>query len=187
MSKVWLSGIVIALLAIFAWPVPQYREASRKEYAARQEVEDRQRIDRAVEEARKGAEAARLRRTAVLSASDESLRSLYKECRRKVSEQIATGSKPTFAVYFPDYDADDLAKLSAMGSSTGRPSVILNKNDYQAREIAALRSNPSEISVVAESASDSFSGVKRWAAEYRCGLDGLSITTVSRSGAMQFF
>jgi hypothetical protein len=159
MKKVWLGCVAVALLAVFAWPVPQCREASRTEYTARQDAEEKQRLDSAVEEARKAAEAARGRRAAVLTASDERLRSLYQECRRKVSEQIAAGSKPTFAVYFPDYDAGDLAKLSAMGSamstSTGRPSVILNKDDYQAREIAALRLDPSEISVVAESASDS--------------------------------
>jgi hypothetical protein len=194
MKKVWLGGIVVALLAVFLWPVPQLREFGRQQDVLRQEAivaEERQRTVRAAEAAQKVKDDVRARRAAIVDASDESLKSLYKDCRRKITEQIATGSKPTFAVHFPDYNADDLAKLSAMGSAmntpTGRPSVILNRDEHQAQEIVTLRRDPSEISIIVESASDSFSGVKRWAAEYRCGLDGLSITSVSRAGALQFF
>jgi hypothetical protein len=123
-------------------------------------------------------------------ASDERLISLLSQCQSKISDEIASKSKPVFAIYFPNYTAfelDDLASRAiAMRSTMGRPSLILEDADFVAEKIQWLRRFPSSISVTVESASDGFSGVKRWAAEYVCTLDGLTIKSVNR-GRLYFF
>jgi hypothetical protein len=194
MKKAWLC-VVVVFVGILAWQIPQYLETQRKARELLQEQQKQAEAAEAAEAIRKAAEEKKRKdekRAAIAQASDQSLRSLIRDCRQKISDKIAaTGSKPSFAVYFPEYDADDLKNLSAMGSamnmSTGRPSVILNRDDHESRQIATLRRFPNEISVVAESASDTFSGVKRWAAVYTCSLDGLSITSVNREGLARFF
>ena len=78
---------------------------------------------------------------------------------------------------------------NVINDEVNRPSVSLDKDDHQSRQIAKLKQYfPDEISVVVESASDSFSGVKRWAAAFTCSLDGLSVTSANQeSGSMHFF
>ncbi|WP_369720157.1 hypothetical protein AB8Z38_23515 [Bradyrhizobium sp. LLZ17] len=195
MKKIASIFAVVSFVGFLVWQIPQYLETQRRERELLLEQQKQAEAAKTAEAARKALEEKKQRdegRAAVSQASDERLKSLVRDCRQKIGEKIATtGSKPSFAVYFPDYDADDLRNLtamdSAMNASTGRPSVILNKDDHETRQIAALRRYPVEISIVAESASDTFSGVKRWAAEYRCTLDGLSVKTVTREGPLYFF
>jgi hypothetical protein len=194
MKKAWFAA-VIAFVGFLAWQIPQYIESQRIARVLLEEQKKKAEAAEAAEAIRRASEEKKRKdekRAAIAQASDDSLKSLIRDCRQKISNTIAaTGSKPSFAVYFPDYDVADLRNLAAMGSamnlSTGRPSTVLNKDDHESTQIAMLRQFPTEISVVAESASDTFSGVKRWAAVYTCSLDGLSIFSVSRDGPMHFF
>ncbi len=185
--------VAVAVIGIGGWAITQNQEMMKQEETRRvaQEQEQKKKDADAIAVAAKTAQTAKANRAAVVSASDEALTALIRDCQRRVEQQITSKANPAFAVYFPSYNANDLEKLSslgsAMGAATGRPSVSLNRDDFAGEQISAIRRFPAEISIVAESASDSFSGVKRWAAEYRCYLEGLSIRAVEKRGALHFF
>jgi hypothetical protein len=192
MKKIaWAAAIISVLVGFFLWPVPQMREASRQEELRQQAAEIQRKVEAAEAAHKASVEMRAKQRSAIGNASDASLKSLIGDCQRKISDSITAKASPSFAVYFPDYDADDLAKLTAMGftmnSPTGRPSVLLNRDDFEVRQIDALKRYPDQISIVAESASDTFSGVKKWATNFDCKLDGLSIKSVNQAGAYNFF
>lgn len=191
--------VAVAVAGVGLWAMTQHREMVRQEEARRiaqkqeqeQEQEQKRKDSDALAAAAKAAETAKANRAAIVTASDDALKALVKDCQRKVEQQITSKANPAFAVYFPSYSANDLERLSSLGfamnSATGRPSVSLNRDNFEEEQISVVRQIPSEISIVAESASDSFSGVKRWAAEYRCYLEGLYIRSVERRGALHFF
>jgi hypothetical protein len=179
-------ALALVIAALYVWSshdaaVKQQDEALKKEIAEKQRKADREYalIQKRWEQA-----------TLIADASDEKLRSLYNECERKISEAISKERKPAFAVYFPNYDVADLDRLStiatAMNISSGRPSLVLENESFESKRIERLRKFHS-MSIVAESASDSFSGPKKWAAEYECDLDGLSIKSVRQVGRRFFF
>lgn len=193
MPKIWLGAIVVAAIvaAFYLWPTSQRREQARQDALQKEIAENQRKVEQAEAENRAVAIKRKEQASAIANASDEKLKLLYRECEKRVSDTINAASKPAFAVYFPSYTASELRDLAtmatAMKTSTGRPSAILGQDDFKARRIEWLRQFPNSISLVAESASDSFSGVKKWAAEYECDLDGLSIKSVRRVGTPHFF
>lgn len=124
------------------------------------------------------------------NASDAELRSLIRECKNLIEDEISK-SKSSFSVYFPKYDRAELERIYAnsiaMQSQMGRPSTSATESETDLDALKRLRDFPSlPVDITVESASDSFSGVKRWAASYQCRIAGLQVEKVV-AGKRYFF
>ncbi len=178
MAKIIWGVVILATISVGIW---YYRHQDYLETIAA----NKRQIEKDVAAAQKY-DADRLQFAEfVKGASDAQLEGLYTDCERTIADLIGHHSAPVFAVYFPDYDASDLDKFadlaSAMRMDMDRPSVELNDTDFHVKRLRILRTIPGiGINVVAESASDTIVGPKRWAASYECSLENLKVVSASQ-------
>ncbi|MDP2354830.1 MAG: hypothetical protein Q8M31_02060 [Beijerinckiaceae bacterium] len=188
MKGVFYVGIGMAILALTIWPHPQMRaEKAKRELQETVKRQDEEATRQAKYENERRAERSR-QAELIEGATDHSLASLVNECRGSIEKTIRQSS--TFSVYFPKYAPHQLEELGnaaiVFRTKMGLPSTLMTDGDPDDRAISQLRKIPGlPIKLVVESASDSFSGIKRWAASFECSVKDLKVETV-RPGKLYF-